>query len=160
MHPHPPLCLPRFSRRFVGALHLRGMTWEEIYWLMWGTTHVFRCRVCGEWFTADELGRCAYHPHEPVFGASATERLLRGSGGASAGVSAGAGATALRGILHCRTPPPGCAPDAASNGHSQSAAVATVAAAAALAGATDKKKSRRRSSKSEGGESTLVGYQM
>ena len=41
---------------------------------MWGTTHVFRCRVCGEWFTADELGRCAYHPHEPVFGASATER--------------------------------------------------------------------------------------
>ena len=70
--------------------------------------------------------------------------------------AAGAGATALRGILHCRIPPPGCGPDVASNGHSQS----PLAAAAAIdAGASDKKKSRRRSSKSEGGESTLVGYE-
>ena len=52
---------------FVGSLHLKGMTWEEIYWLMWGTTHVFRCKECASWFTADELGRCAYHPHEPLF---------------------------------------------------------------------------------------------
>ena len=102
----------------------------------------------------DPAGLPAAQPLPPFAGGA-------GAGaGAGAGVSAGAGATALRGILHCRTPPPGCAPDAASNGHSQSAAVATVAAAAALAGATDKKKSRRRSSKSEGGESTLVGYQM
>ena len=72
--------------------------------------------------------------------------------------AAGAGATALRGILHCRIPPPGCGPDVASNGHSQSPLVAA-AAAVSLAGASDKKKSRRRSSKSEGGESTLVGYE-
>ena len=78
--------------------------------------------------------------------------------GAGAGEGAGAGTTvALRGILHCRNPPPGCGPDVASNGHSQS----PLAAAAAIdAGASDKKKSRRRSSKSEGGESTLVGYEM
>ena len=78
------------------------------------------------------------------------------AGGAGAGAGAGAGTTALRGILHCRNPPPGCGPDVASNGHSQS----PLAAAAAIdAGASDKKKSRRRSSKSEGGESTLVGYE-
>ena len=80
------------------------------------------------------------------------------AGGAGAGAGAGAGTTALRGILHCRNPPPGCGPDVASNGHSQSPLVAA-AAAVSLAGASDKKKSRRRSSKSEGGESTLVGYE-
>ena len=52
----------------VAALHSTdGMSWEQIYWLMWGVTHVFQCQRCNEWFAAADVGRCSYHDTAPVF---------------------------------------------------------------------------------------------
>ncbi|KAH8056541.1 DUF3342-containing protein [Aureococcus anophagefferens] len=64
---HAPV-LERWSlTEHVGALHALGMTWEEVHWLMWGVTHVFRCSACAKWFGADDLGRCLYHEERPHF---------------------------------------------------------------------------------------------
>ncbi|KAJ1445029.1 hypothetical protein M885DRAFT_502875 [Pelagophyceae sp. CCMP2097] len=51
----------------VAALHAAGMGWDEIYWLMWGVTHVFRCRACQRWFAADDGAGCAFHTADAAF---------------------------------------------------------------------------------------------
>uniref|UniRef100_A0A7S1XVF4 SANT and BTB domain-containing protein n=1 Tax=Phaeomonas parva TaxID=124430 RepID=A0A7S1XVF4_9STRA len=33
--------------KFVGGLHNKGISWERIYWYLWGLTHHFNCSACG-----------------------------------------------------------------------------------------------------------------
>lgn len=61
---HVPVAERWSLTEHVGNLHADGMTWEEIYWLMWGVTHVFRCKTCEAWFPADCVDGCAYHEEQ------------------------------------------------------------------------------------------------
>ena len=55
----------------VSRLHKHGMAWEDIYWLLWGASHVFFCRLTGEHFMALDYSRRRHHPSAPVLQPSA-----------------------------------------------------------------------------------------
>jgi hypothetical protein len=46
----------------VSRLHRHGMGWEDIYWLLWGVSHVFYCRTTHGHFMAADYSRRRYHP--------------------------------------------------------------------------------------------------
>jgi len=48
--------------RYILRLRSEGKSWREIYWHIWGLSHVMTCTVCGEKFSCAELGHCSYHP--------------------------------------------------------------------------------------------------
>ena len=49
----------------VSRLHRHGMGWEDIYWLLWGVSHVFYCRATNGHFMASDYSRRRYHPRPP-----------------------------------------------------------------------------------------------
>ncbi|KAJ8614539.1 hypothetical protein CTAYLR_000838 [Chrysophaeum taylorii] len=62
---HSPVVERWSLTEHVGNLHADGMSWAEIYWVMWGVAHVFRCKTCDTWFPSDDLDSCSYHDGPP-----------------------------------------------------------------------------------------------
>ena len=52
---------------YILRLRSESKTWREIYWHIWGLSHVMTCTVCGERFSCAELGHCSYHPQAVLF---------------------------------------------------------------------------------------------
>jgi hypothetical protein len=53
--------------RYILRLRSESKSWREIYWHIWGLSHVMTCTVCGEKFSCAELGHCSYHPQAVLF---------------------------------------------------------------------------------------------
>ena len=52
----------------IERLRARGHAWRDVYWHVWGVTHVIdRCGRCGAVVPASELAQCEYHPKPATF---------------------------------------------------------------------------------------------
>ena len=47
----------------------RKLSWEVLYWRLWGMFHLFHCTLCGDTFPACEYNHCVFHPEPAKFGA-------------------------------------------------------------------------------------------
>jgi hypothetical protein len=77
----------------VSRLHRHGMGWEDIYWLLWGVSHVFYCRTTHGHFMAADYSRRRYHPQPASLPLSGdTRSSLTGLGAVYACCHSGPGA--------------------------------------------------------------------
>ena len=52
----------------IERLRARGHAWRDVYWHVWGVTHVIdRCGRCGAVVPASELAQCEYHSKPATF---------------------------------------------------------------------------------------------
>ena len=70
----------------VSRLHRHGMGWEDIYWLLWGISHVFYCRASNGHFMASDYSRRRDHPGSLVSASAHADTAS--SGGAAVTTSA------------------------------------------------------------------------
>ena len=67
--PNPEWSLLRYISRLRAE---EKKSWREIYWHLWGLSHVMTCTVCNAQFSCAELGHCSYHPQSVRADASGT----------------------------------------------------------------------------------------
>ena len=67
----------------VSRLHRHGMGWEDIYWLLWGVSHVFYCRATNGHFMASDYCRRRHHPGTLVAAATYADTVTTNSAGAA-----------------------------------------------------------------------------
>ena len=52
---------------YLVDLRVKLMSWQAVYWNIWGTVNALRCLRCGEVFQLTNYGYCVHHPEMPIF---------------------------------------------------------------------------------------------
>ncbi|CAM9139472.1 unnamed protein product [Phaeothamnion confervicola] len=83
--------------QLVTSLHRRGMSWTQVYWLLWGLTKPLRCVRCSQVFPAGDIGCCRHGP-EMVVVATAAAAAASGPKGGEFCSGEGSGHSAARAV--------------------------------------------------------------
>lgn len=71
-NPVPNWNLASFARN----LHRRGMSWSEVFWMLWGASHELTCKRCELVVSAADIGQCRKHVDTPFFPPNGSASLL------------------------------------------------------------------------------------
>ena len=68
---HVPMSASKWKmRQYIHTMRSqRKMTWDALYWRLWGMFHIFHCTLCGDTFPGCEYNHCVFHPETAKYGA-------------------------------------------------------------------------------------------